>query len=339
MNPIVDVLITTQFSDPQINRIREVSPRLRLTVTPARKPEDVPADVWARTEVLYTDRILPAPGQAPKLRWVQFHYAGIDGMTESPIVQDPDVIATTLSGASAVQMGEYALMMLLALGHRMPDLIASQAKADWPRDRFERFNPRELHGSTVGIVGYGSIGRQIARLLQPFGAAVLAAKRDVLHPEDTGYTQEGIGDPGGDLFQRLYPIQALCSMLKECDFVVITLPLSAATRGLIGSEAFQAMKPGAYLVNFSRGGVVDYTALFAALQEKRLAGAALDVFPEEPLPAGSPFWKLPNVLITPHISGISPNYNERAVNLFVENLNRFLVGLPLYNRYDPVKGY
>ncbi len=339
MSPNVEVLITIQFSDSQLNRIREASPRLRLTVIPARKPEDIPGDVWARTEVLYTDRNLPAPGQAPKLRWIQFHYAGIDTLVDSPIVQDPEMIVTTLSGASAPQMGEYALMMLLSLGHHMPELVANQLKAEWPRDRFERFSPRELYDSTVGIVGYGSIGRQIARLLQPFGATVLAAKRDVMHPEDTGYMQEGIGDPGGDLFQRLYPIQALCSMLKECDFVIVAVPLSAATRGLIGPQEFQAMKPGAYLVNFSRGGIVDYPALLGALQERRLAGAALDVFPEEPLPSSSPFWKLPNVLITPHISGISPNYNERAVNLFIENLNRFLVGLPLYNRFDPQKGY
>jgi len=191
----------------------------------------------------------------------------------------------------------------------------------------------------VGIVGYGSIGREIARLLNVFGAKVLAAKRDVMHPEDQGYIIPGLGDPAGDAFHRLYPYQALKSMLKECDFVVVALPLTAETRGLIGAEEIAAMKPSAYLVNLARGGTVDQAALLAALQEKRIAGAALDVFVEEPLPAGHSFWKLPNVIVTPHIAGMSAHYNERAMDLFVENCKRYLAGSPLLNRFDPQKGY
>jgi phosphoglycerate dehydrogenase-like enzyme len=199
--------------------------------------------------------------------------------------------------------------------------------------------PRELRGSTVGIAGYGSVGRQIARLLQPFGVSILAAKRDVMHPEDTGYTQDGLGDPGGDFFQRLYPVQAIGSMLRECDYLVVTLPHTPETHGLIGAAELAALRPGAALVDISRGGVVDQGALIQALQDRRLAGAALDVFAEEPLPANSALWKMPNVIISPHIAGNSPSYNERAVELFAENLHRFLAGLPLYNRFDAQKGY
>jgi len=339
MNPVIEVLVTIPFSEPLLNRIREISPRLRVNCIPARKTEEIPPDAWARCEILYTDRVLPEPGTAPNLRWIQFHFAGVDSVANTEVLQQPDLAATTLSGAAASQMAEFAVMMLLGLGHRLPDLIASQAKGEWPRDRFERFIPRELRGSTVGIVGYGSIGRQIARLLQPFGVTILAAKRDAMHPEDTGYIQDGMGDPDGDLFQRLYPIQALRSMLKDCDFVVVTIPLTSTTRNLIGQEEFQALKPGAFLIDISRGGVIDPVALTNVLQEKRLSGAALDVFAEEPLPANSPLWKMPNVFITPHISGNSVEYNERAVALFTENLNRYLVGLPLYNRFDPTKGY
>jgi phosphoglycerate dehydrogenase-like enzyme len=335
----LDVLITLPLADPLVNRLREISPRLRITLHPARKPEDIPQDLWAHCDVLYTDRILPAAGQAPKLRWIQFHYAGIDAFADAPLLKNPDLIATTLSGAASPQMGEYVVMMLLALGHRMPDLIASQAKSEWPRDRFERFMPRELRGSTVGIVGYGSVGRQVARLLQPFEVTILAVKRDAMHPEDTGYTEDGLGDPGGDFFQRLYPIQALGSMLRECDFVVVTIPHTPETQNLIDQEELAALKPGAYLVDISRGGVINQTAIIQALQDRRLAGAALDVFNEEPLPASSPLWKLPNVLLTPHISGNSPAYNERAVEMFAENMHRFLAGLPLYNRFDLQKGY
>lgn len=339
MNATVEVLITLTISDKLVDRLRQVSPRLHVTVQPARKNEEVPSEVWNRTEVLFTDQVVPDPAQAPNLKWIQFSLAGVDAIANASIVQDPDVTVTTLSGAAVSQMAEFALMLMLALGHRLYDTVGLQARAEWPRDRIERLSPRELRDSTVGIVGYGSIGRQIARVLQSFGATVLAAKRDVMHPEDTGYMVEGMGDPNGDFFQRLYPIEALRSMLKDCDFVVVTAPLTPSTRKLVSKEEFEAMKPSAFLIDMSRGGVVDQAALIEALQEKRIAGAGLDVFPEEPLPSSSPLWKMPNVLITPHVSGISSHYSERAMALFEENMNRYLVGMPLYNRFDPQKGY
>jgi phosphoglycerate dehydrogenase-like enzyme len=246
---------------------------------------------------------------------------------------------TSMSGASAPQMAEHAVMMILALGHHLPDVFAHQKKAEWPSGRWELFSPHELRGSTVGIIGYGSVGRQIARILQVFGATVLASKRDVMHPEDTGYTIEGLGDPEGDLVNRLYPPQALCSLLKECDYVVITLPLTSTTRGVIGAKELAAFKPGAYLVDISRGGVVDHNPLIPLLRERKIAGAALDVYPAEPLPGDSPLWKLPNVILTPHIAGFSPHYDERAADLFIQNLRRYLEDLPLYNHLDPVLGY
>lgn len=340
MNPMsIEVLVTVPFSEAQLQQLREISPRLHIDSRPARKPEDIPADVWARTEVLYTDRVLPPPNQAPNLRWIQFHLAGIDFALDSPLLQKPEIAVTTMSGASAPQMAEFALTMMLALGHRLPDLMSNQAKAEWPRDRFDRFRAVELRGSTVGLVGYGSIGRELARLLQPFNVKILAAKRDVMHPQDSGYMPEGLGDPEGNLFTRLYPIQALKAMIKECDFVVVTLPLNMHTRGLITGADLQAMKPTAYLIDIGRGGVVDPGALMAALAEKRIAGAALDVFAEEPLPNTSPLWKLPNVILSPHISGSSVKYNERAIAMFSENLKRFVSGAALLNKFDPQKGY
>ncbi len=335
----IEVLITIPFTEPLLTLLREVSPRLHITVQAARRVEDIPPEVWARTEVLYTDRLQPEAAKVPNLRWIQFHFAGIDFAAQSPLLQKPGLLVTNLSGASAIQVAEYVVMMILALGHHLPNLMANQAKTEWPRERFERFIPLELHHSTVGIIGYGSIGRQIAHLLQSFGVTVLATKRDAMQPQDTGYVQDGLGDLRGDLFQRLYPVQALKSMLRQCDFIVVTVPLTPETRGLLGEDELAAAKPTAFLIDTSRGGVVDQAALLAALQERRLAGAALDVFPEEPLPPTSPLWGLPNVMVTPHISGSSLYYNERAVTLFAENLNRYLTGFPLYNRFDPGKGY
>lgn len=338
-NNLVDVLVTLPFSEQHINELREISPRLRVLFQPVRRPEDVSHEIWSRTEVLYTDQILPTPEQAANLRWLQCHFAGIESLLDSPLLQKKDLMVTTLSGAAAPQMAEFAITMMLTLGHRLPEMAQAQAKADWPKDRWERFSPVELRGSTVGIVGYGSIGRETARLARAFGANVLAVKRDVMHPEDTGYHLPGLGDPGGDLFNRLYPPQALRSMLNACDFVVVTLPLTAETRNIIGAAELAAMKPSAYLIHLARGAVIDPAALLSTLQERRIAGAALDVFPEEPLPANSPLWRLPNVIITPHMAGVSPHYNERAIQLFADNLKRYLSGAPLLNRYNPERGY
>ena len=334
MEEPIDVLITLPFSDELMKKITDVSPRITLDKIVARKPEEVSDEVWKRVEVLYTNRVVPKPEQAPSLHWIQFHWAGLDHALDEPILHQEGVVVTNVSGASASQMAEHAVMMMLALGHHLPDIFAHQRRAEWPSGRWELFNPLELRGSTVGIVGYGSIGRQIARILQTFGSTVLATKRDIRHPEDTGYIIEGLGDPEGDLVNRLYPPQAIYSMLKECDYVVVCLPRTSTTRNMVGSKELATCKPGAYLVDISRGEIVDHNALIPLLREHKIAGAALDVFPTEPLPADSPLWKLPNVIITPHIAGFSPHYDERAAELFAQNLQRYVEKLPLYNRMD-----
>jgi phosphoglycerate dehydrogenase-like enzyme len=334
MDEPINVLVTLPFSDDLIKKINAVSSRLAVNKIVARKVDEVDSESWKRVEVLYTNRVIPKPEQAPALRWIQFHWAGIEHALDEPIVQREGMKVTSVSGASASQMAEHAVMMLLALGHHIPDLMGYQRKADWPSSRWELFNPKELRGSTVGIVGYGSIGRQVARLLQTFGTEVLATKRDILHPQDTGYILDGLGDPEGDMVNRLYPPEAICSMLKECDFVVVCLPRTTATLNLLGAKELAAFKPGAFLVDISRGEIVDHNALYPLLRDRKIAGAALDVFPVEPLPADNPFWKLPNVIITPHIAGFSPNYDERAVELFTLNLQRYIDQLPLFNRLD-----
>jgi phosphoglycerate dehydrogenase-like enzyme len=339
MDDVINVLITIPLPDDLIARLQDVSPRLHIRQIKASKADEISPEVWAAVDVLYTARMLPLPDFVPNLRWIQFHFAGVDHARDALVLRKPGVVATTMSGASASQVSEYVLMMLLAFSHRLPDLIDHQRRSVWPKDRWERFSPLELRSSTVGIVGYGSIGRQVARLLNPFGAKVLANKLDGRHPEDPGYTIEGFGDVNGDYIHRLYPSEALRSMAQECDFLVISVPLTPRTQGLINAEVFDAMKPSAFLIDISRGGVVNHTDLIVALKERRIAGAALDVFPEEPLPADSPLWKLPNTFVTPHISGNTPFYDERAVDLFIVNLRRFLTGEPLLNQVNIELGY
>ena len=330
----IEILTTIPFPESVMLKLRESSPLVRITLHPAQKVDEIPVDLWNRCEILYTDLLIPDLNLTPNLRWIQFHYAGVDFIQETPLLKKTDLNITSMSGASAIQEGEYVVGMLLALGHHLPELFQNQLKHDWPNDRWEKFSPRELTNSTVGLIGYGSIGREVARMLQPFGTKILVSKRDAMNPIDTGYTIEGHGDPEGNLFHRLYPIQAVKSMVKDCDFVVVLLPLTPQTRGLFGEEEIRAMKPGSYLIVVSRGGIVDEAALIEALAEKHLAGAALDVFSREPLPLENPLWKVPNIILTPHISGFSPNYKERAGMMFVENLQRYLHGETLLNKVD-----
>jgi len=344
MDDIVEVLTTVDFSIDQIDQIEKSSPRLHINSIVIRNvggisSDDRVNDLWGKIKILYTTNILPTPEQAPNLRWIQFHLAGIESILNAPILKKPGLVATNLSGASASQIAEYVVMMLLAMGHRLLEAVALQNRAEWPADRWERFHPYELRNSVVGIVGYGSIGRQIAHLIHPFGVTILAAKNDAMHTEDIGYMPEEMGDPNADLVRRIYPGKAIKSMLKECDFIVICTPKTPETINLIGEKELAVCKPTSFLIDISRGGIVDHIALIAALREHKLAGAALDVFPEEPLPADSPLWKIPNVFITPHIAGNTRYYVDRALPVFLANLERYLIGEPLLNTINISKGY
>lgn len=328
-----------QFAPELVNQIEAVSPRFAVNTIVAKNPADITEDAWGEIEILYTHKILPDPDLVENLKWIQFHRAGNERYMEAPILRKPDLVASTMSGAAAPQVAEYVLEMILALGHHLPDILEHQQRADWPAEKGEIFTPVELNQSTVGIVGYGSIGREIGRILQAFGAHVLATKFNAKQPADRGYRIDGSGDPQGDYVNRLYPAQALISMLKECDFVVVCVPLTPKTRDLIGAKQLAAMKPSAFLIDVSRGGVIDHDDLVVALEEKHIAGAALDVYPEEPLPKDNPLWKSPNVILTPHIAGVSRDYDQRAVDLFVENLNRYLDGKKPFNLIDLKRGY
>ena len=341
MKEKINILSTIDLSEEACSRIRDLAEYVKLTVIPTNEPGDIPEENWAETEVLLTQGVLPDPEIAPNLRWVQFHSAGVDSYADQALFNQGGVIATSMSGVIAWQIGEYVLMTLLAFGQKLPKLMVNQRNKHWPKgkEKSKGLMPLELRDSTVGILGYGSIGRQVARLLVLFGATVLAAKKDVMHPEDDGYMRDGMGDPHGDFFDRLYPMEALHSLLSECDFVVLTLPLTETTRSIIDEEALHVMKSSAYLVNVGRGELIDEDALVAALRAKQIAGAALDVFQEEPLPEESPLWEMENVIISPHVAGISRHLEEETLSLFVENLNRYLSELPLYNRIDVDKGY
>jgi len=334
----VHVMITEPFERELIHQVESVSDRLVVHSHAARKVDEIPGSTLAQVEVLYTLRAIPEPGTAPNLKWVQLHMAGVERTLARSLLQS-GVEVTTLSGAAAPQLAEYVLMMMLAMGHHLPLILENQARKEWPRDRWERFSPLELRGATVGLIGYGSIGREVARVCQAVGARVVAVKRDAMRLTDDGYLPEGLGDPSGDRVARVYPPQAVKRMLAECDFVVVCSPLTDETHGWIGAEVSAACRRGAYLIDVSRGGIVVSEAVVAALREGHLRGAALDVFETEPLEPESPLWAAPHLILSPHIAGNSPHYDARAVELFAENLKRYLAGQPLLNRVEPERGY
>ena len=321
-----------------LDRVRAVSPRVALTaLTPARAEAIDPA-AYAQAEVLYTAFGLPAPEQAPALRWVQANFAGVNNWLGHPLLARPGLRVTTASGVHGVVMGEHVLLMLLAFAHELPTLTRAQAAREWQANRVSH-TLRELRGATLGILGYGSIGREAARQARALGMRVLASKRNVAQRADTGWFLPGTGDPAGELVERFYGPDDWRAMLPECDYLVIAAPLTPGTHHLLDAAALAAMRPTAVVVNVARGDLVDEAALIDALQAGRLGGAALDVFAREPLPADSPLWALPNVILTPHIAGHTPAYASRAMTLFAENVRRYLAGEPLLNTVDPRAGY
>src|SRR5262249_50938984 len=193
--------------------------------------------------------------------------------------------------------------------------------------------------AALGIIGYGSIGREFARLAKTFGMSVLACKRDPSKRDDPGYALPGTGDPAGVLPDAWYAPRQLDQLLARADVVVMAAPLTRETEHMIGKRELASMKPSAYFINVGRGATVDEAALATALREHVIAGAAVDVFTQEPPPPGHPLYACDNVILSPHVSGFLPSYDEKCVTLFAENLRRWLAGEPLRNLVDRAAGY
>jgi len=272
------------------------------------------------------------------LKWIQLLSAGADHVG-SWISRNPQVPVTTSSGIHATPISEYTIASMLAYAHQLHIMIRAQLRHEWHRRRGFMDTIEELRGKTLGVIGYGSIGRETARLADALGMRVLALKRNPEDRRDLGWCPAGLGDPKGEIPQRYFGPDQCAGILAESDYVTVTLPLTPSTRKFVGTKEITAMKPGAYLVNIGRGEVIDEPALVEALRSGRIGGAGLDVFEHEPLEASSPLWDMENVILTPHMSGANRGYMEKACELFVENLRRFSAGEQLLNQVDPIHGY
>jgi D-2-hydroxyacid dehydrogenase (NADP+) len=261
-----------------------------------------------------------------RLRWVQSPAVGVGGLMY-PEMLASDVVLTSARGIRARAIAEHVLGVTIALARRLPVAIRAQAAHRWAQDELEgpAIDVRTLKGQRMGIVGLGAIGLAVAGLASPFGFRVTAIRRQALPP------------PAG--VEAVWLPERLHDLLAASDVVVLAAPHTPATKRLIGRRELDAIKRGAFLVNVARGKLIDDEAVIEALRDGRLGGAALDVFSEEPLSDGSPYWDLPNVIVTPHTSGALRDYWTPLVALFSENLRRFERGEPLLNVIDKVAGY
>ena len=341
----MNVLIASPLGPRLAQRIAETDDRIELTYLPDLIPrarwrgDDVGEDGappedprWEaplqRAEVLFgipggsPEGLLDAARRAPALNRVQARNAGAGEQLGGALRLAPGelqhLVVTTTSGVHAGPLAEWALFGLLAFAKDLPALLADQRERHWPS---VQRSARELRDRTLLIVGLGEIGTETARLAQAFGMHVLAVKRDA-----TGEAPH---------VDELHPADDLRALVGRADGIVVTLPLTDATRGLLDAGTLAAVKPGAVLVNVGRGAVVDEVALAERLQDGTLAGAALDVFAEEPLPADSSLWGLENVIVSPHNAALVEAEEGRVVDLFCDNLRRRLAGEPLRNELDP----
>jgi phosphoglycerate dehydrogenase-like enzyme len=288
--------------------------------------------------VLLTFRVPNDIANRASVKWIQLLSAGADHVLGGPL-KGSKIPITTASGIHATPIAEYTLASMLAYAHRIHLAIRAQVRHEWMRSGAFMAGVDDIRGKTLGIIGYGSIGRETARLAAAFGMKVLALKRNPSDRVDAGWCPAGLGDPDGKIPARYFGPEECDAILRESDYVSVTLPLTDHTRKFVGERELAAMKPGAYLVNVGRGEVIDESAMAAALSAKKLGGAGLDVFEHEPLEASSPLWDLENVILTPHISGANRGYMDKACELFAENLKRFAANRPLLNLVDPALGY
>jgi D-2-hydroxyacid dehydrogenase (NADP+) len=331
----INVLLMVKLEPENLRQISAISPRLKiLDASPflnrpfsPRVFKDEASEAAVNKLLAQADIAFQFPHLsglltlAPKLKWIQLLSAGAEYVL-TPEIVNSTIIITNTSGIHVIPISETVFSLILMFAKQAPRLLHNQEARKW-----ESFVPDSLAGKTLGIIGYGSIGRGVAHLGRAFGMKLIATRRS-----------SQAGSRARDLDQ-LYPPEALPQVLVQSDYVVIAVPSTTETRGLIGEKELRRMKPGAFLVNIARGNIIDESALVQALQEKRIAGAGLDTFTKEPLSPESPLWSLPNVFITPHISGVQVGQVGKALEIFLRNLERYVAGKKLINVVDKKKGY
>ncbi|HEV2444482.1 MAG TPA: D-2-hydroxyacid dehydrogenase [Candidatus Sulfopaludibacter sp.] len=318
------VLVLANPTEPQLAMLEELPPDTGIAVGDTaeafeRAAEDATVIFnWSGSGALLREVF----AMCPRVRWVHSRSAGLDGVIFPELVAHPAVL-TNATGVFSPPLGEFALGAILYFAKDFRRMVANQVAGRW-----EQFDITLISGQTAGIVGYGDIGRAVATRVRAMGMRVLAVKR---HGPPL-YNMDPLVD-------RIYSPADRREMLALCDYVVAAAPLTEETRGMIGDAEFAAMKPDAVVINVGRGPVIDEAAMIRALTGRRIKGAALDVFDTEPLSEGHPFYKLDNLLLSPHCADHTPDWLDLAMRFFVEQFARYVKGEPLRNVVDKRLGY
>ncbi len=313
------LLTTAKFSSQDVDALKGLAPTLDVV----RELDPEKAREQFRDAEIFCGFQLPGPlAEARELKWVQLVSAGAEHIFDTGILRS-DILVTTASGVHAHAIAEYVLGAMVMLARHIPEILAESARREWRPQRQRAYYGEELHGKTVGVLGLGAIGQQVATTSRCLGMRVLGIRRG----------------GGAGVADEVFTPERLMEMLPRCDFVVVTLPLTAETRNLLGERELRAMKPTAFLINVARGHIVEEGPLVRALREGWIAGAAVDVFSEEPLPRESEMWDLPNLIVTPHMAGNFSAYLDRVMDILRENLRRYVAGEPMVNLLDKQRGY
>lgn len=327
------LLLQTHVDPGTIDRLRALSPDLDILDATGDDAFDVDALTDPELEIIVGRRAPADLTKVPRLRWLQVGSAGVDHLTADP-PWAKGILVTNARGVFAIPIAEYVSGAILRINQPLGRWTADQASHRWPLD--DEPVATVVRGQTAVIVGYGSIGREVARQLSALGLRIIAVKPRPDVRADNAYRVPLTGDPDGSVPERLVAVASLPEAAHEADYLILTLPLTRESRRIIDATVLRALPATAWLINVSRGALVDEEALLEALRAGRLAGAILDVFAEEPLPSDHPLWDAPGVTITPHVSGATSRFRD---DLVVENVRRYLAGEPLLNLVDPERGY
>jgi phosphoglycerate dehydrogenase-like enzyme len=334
------ILVAMRLTDRQRELIREASGGAQIVDGFSPFEPDKLEPALADCDVMVTFRLPDGIARkAPGLKWIHLMSAGVEHAIAAGAFTHPTLLLTNSSGIHGTTIGEYILASMLAYAHKIHLPLRAQMRHEWLPNRNFMRTATDLRGKSVGIVGYGSIGRETARLALAFGMEVFALKRNPAERADPGWCAPNVGDPQGLIPKRWLGPEQRAELVALSDYIVVTLPLTPETRHFLGANEFAAARPGAYVVNVGRGEVIDQQAMIEALKSGRLGGAGLDVTTPEPLNPESPLWDIENVLLTPHISGAKQGYNDEACEVFVENMRRFIAGRPMLNLVDRSQGY
>ncbi len=322
MNRSLEILIITSsifhVTKEHEAMIRGLAADINLTVT---EPGNLTDQMLADAEIVFGWLSKEQLEKAVSLRWLQLPSAGADGFTNKESYHNSDIRVTNSSGVYGIPIAEHVFGMILSHNRNLQESAYHKLEKKWHRS----WETKDFYGSTMGILGLGDIGTEVAKRAKAWGARVLAVKRTMTQVPD--------------YVDCLYSMEDLDEVLKQSDYLVLALPNTPKTKQIITEEKLRLMKANAFLVNIGRGALIDQEALIKALREGWIAGAGLDVTEPEPLPQDSPLWELPNVILTPHTSGSSPSNDERRFEIFYHNLVAYLEEKPLNNLVDFVEGY